>query len=1005
MSLLWSRGVVLVVFVLVVCSLAGAQSFTAGDLRLSLNEKGEISALALIKGNRIITSGTGGVVLFEDKTGKEYRSLGVIDMAQTDGKVSFTHVTGMKSLKVSSELAEVNGAVVWTVFVENVSRARQLVELRLALPIKLKGQWLYWDGDWRIGRSLMGSEKKKKLGNIYPDHVRSQEWNGLCMVDEKSSVYPRKAWPVVWKVPGREEVEHPKEFGFKPYLGESFFFPTQALMKENVGISVGFAPGPYRGYATGGCQPCFGSYETLYAATKLVLSPGKKDRVPFVIYSFEPDYGHRSSVATYHRIFPEKFRLSPEANPKYKLSEMQGYIGLLHPVPGMREYVRRRNMGWQWTYTPFLHTGRWFPRSDQEVLNPKSKLLKITRKGYPPTLEGYQKFFIDGTRQTRRSVAANFYVILESLNTEIARAEYPESVAGGKFRPAGESITGEPVTVMFAAGKKFGDRSRRDIADIINVFKANGIAFDNCTGHQRHVGDDAENEPGAFFIDGKVCAKLGTVYYKAMQMIKKLDVKIDGYAPSIVANNPGDWWLAWHCDAALNEYSPLSRMFDNRSYHRPEWPEAQRYLLGSKTMVYHSGVPALKSAKYAPKDISAEEFQARGTREYIMHLLRFGVYPKVRGYEKDSKPKEVLATVPIVRQFHEVGGWRAESGMKAKTRLWLERFGDGVNSFVVIINPEEKPKTADVRFDKKIFGAHPVFAHTFGTARYTQTVDTISTKISVKLGAQDSLVLKTVALVERLPKTELVVSAAYDRTSATVNFSDSFGVASRATFARPAAALLTQLLADDKEVPLRQDGSMTIPVSAKTIAQKIQPDIVDASDPARLKDFPFVSGGRPACEVFIGAKDVKHAFDTADRLRSYFDYLFLGNQIQTWISSWGGTKVSDLPEDYRVLITPSNKAQRPNGARIIIGREALARLHDADKLQAQLAQLPQNGWTLLKADRPTLFVFGSDAERVDRAMLRILDILDDKYPDKYFGAKVDYNLARLPKPTSKPQER
>jgi len=975
-----------------------AQEFAAGNLKLSLNGKGEISGLTVLKDKRKLTSGPGGIVLFDGNTEKEYRSKGVRNLSRKGKQISFEHITDARFLKIGSDIREQNGGMVWTVHLENISQERQLIELRLALPVEIKGKWTYWDGGWKTPGNVPG--------DIYPEKVRKQEWNGLRAVDKNSSIYPRNAWPVVWKAKGKGVVAGPEALGLQPNVSESFFFPVQTLFDtDKVGLLVGIAPGPYRAYVSGGCQPALGSYDTLYAATKLVLSPGKKDHVSFAVIGYKPTYGHRSSIASYYRMFPEKYRHGPEVNPRYKRNEMQGFISLIHPVPGLREYIRRLDMGWQWTYTPYLHTGRWFPRTTQEINAPWSNMRnRVVGGKYPETIKGYQSYFIDGFRKLQRYICGNFYIILESLDENIARKEYPKSTAiskdGDAFIRVPPSIIGhEKCVMMYASGNKFGKRTLRDIEDIFKVFGVSGIAFDNCSGYQLHWSEDIANEQGAFFIGKRLCTRLGTVHNKIMEKIDSLDIKIDGYAPGIVSNNPGDCWLAWRSEAALTEYSPMSLMYDTRSYHRPEWTEAIRYLMGSKTFILHDGVIPYRRAKFAPKGMNPEEFRARGIRELTMHLLRFGMYPRVCTLT-DQMPAEIVATIPIVSAFTTVGGWRPESGLKSDKRLWLERFGDGVNSYVVIINPENDTKSVTIKADPEIFGGYPLFSRFYGKSNFASSVDKNDAVIKADLGPQETLVLKTQALLESRPSATVTLEAEETYSENRLRFVGSPAGAGTALLPLPPDASPASVLVDAKPVAIQSKGHtvrVKLGPTTTAITLRLLREVTDGDSPEALHRFPFMTDGKPSAVLYVADLKDKEIVDIADRLRAYFDYLYLGGNVSQWIASWGGTVVEELPDSYRLAIrSASSVAADAQTARIVIGKDALAKLPDAKSLSAQLPHLPDAGWIILKSDRPTLYIHGKTHRAMDRSMLRVLSILDKKYPDKYFGAEVDYKLAPFP---------
>jgi len=104
----------------------------------------------------------------------------------------------------------------------------------------------------------------------------------------------------------------------------------------------------------------------------------------------------------------------------------------------------------------------------------------------------------------------------------------------------------------------------------------------------------------------------------------------------------------------------------------------------------------------------------------LFMLLRWGAYPRIR---EALGSADLIHAVPLLIELRQCG-WQPVSAVKGGEGLWIERFGTGPETHLVIINPAGTPFSGTLEFDHAEAGMPPVvFERVFGDGQLSsQTV-------------------------------------------------------------------------------------------------------------------------------------------------------------------------------------------------------------------------------------------------------------------------------------------
>lgn len=641
-------------------------------------DSGRITLLTDQSGRRL-SRGEGGLYIFDGESGRECFPIRAHDLRVDAQSLAFSVDANDATLSINCQVRPHGAASLWDVSVANLGNKLRLIELRLGLPLQLSGDWQYWDG--------------------YDGDVIGAGPTRAC--DHESNLYACNAAPTVRR--GDDPSAAPRSWIKWHRLGNLGVFPLNAVYSSDTGFALGVSPERPLSYYSGGVQPTASPREAFYYAVKLVVDPGKTAHCTFVLFGFQPTYGYRKAIEIYYKQFASAFSLRDGLDPRVLLPATGTYLGVheniaRHGLVALwREHCRRYYIGWTWLYAPFQRAGDFWVDSDTFDF----KHWRRSRDDTAKSAEEYQRRMVEANRAARVGCAIGYYAIPQRCNMALADAAYPQSHIvriDGRFHKGGTGVLGWPLSSMFAMNNPFGRNCEQELQQILRNAHVDGIAFDNAFAHEMHTSLGMAESQGRAFYHGKPYVLNHLAYFHLMKQVRETAALTPGgFRPTVFSNGAYNIFSAQATDVGLIEYHP---------YPPAKVPgrfAALRYLLGPHKpisfKVHGRTKPGhiLDTKPVAEDDI---EIQMNLRLYSLLALLRWGGYPRVR---EALGSADLIDALPVLVALREAG-WQPVPAVKGGNGLWIERFGRGMDTHLVIINPRERAFSGTLAIDLKEIG-------------------------------------------------------------------------------------------------------------------------------------------------------------------------------------------------------------------------------------------------------------------------------------------------------------
>ena len=768
--------------------------------------------------------------------------------------------------------------------------------------------------------------------------------------------------------------------------GPVFAFPLACVYDQDLGLAVGIEP------YTDLSHFAFSTRKTdteldLRCACRLVLEPGQEREVRFVAFRFLPRWAWREAVQVYYDLFPEFTRPHPDVDPRVLGTDGYVYASLDTRRLQMEE-CRRFHIDWEWVYGPFQTPGDWYP--DPSHWDPRKRYTgpsDLHHNEVRGTIDDYFRVTRDRFHRGRHACAMLFYVVPQFCETSLLESEYADSwwqrADGSRWHNRKGYVKLDDRTGWaWPLNTSYGKATAADFAAIARDFRPSGFAFDVAHGFQHYYG------PAQKGLPGRAWSESGTYVLESVALGRLMDLAheltADGRSLGVAVNGPYTYMMGRRADVVMFEPPP----FRWQHYFSRQWPV--RLLSGRKPMTWHKShaevARVLRSERLPAEDVRRG---IKGALDFmLLHSLWLGALPSavdIRGFP------HVSGAMPMLKELVRTG-WEPVPAVSAHPSLLCSRYGTREQGFLVLSNPTSEGIMGLGTVDTCYLGSIAGLLSRYDGTPLQCDSDKKQIRFAYDIAPHGALVCRTLLSVRGA-----------DSVSGTVGFDprpDRSGefVADFSASARGPVTVTVGLPRDTRPVGATWNGAACVlsPASsgrgawqvkgeagaANRLVVRYEPDVVLADPREDLYRFPLLARDRAGCAIAVG-QDAAADRVTAQCLAAYVEY-FLRRKSKPGARCWGLTG-----GEAGALAPPilSVGAELPGRTPLVLvgSRETFGVERRAD-VSSEAGVVRLLNWR----GRPAIGVFGPDEDSREKAMLRLLDVLDAVYP--FFGVLPDRPL-------------
>ena len=841
--------------------------------------------------------------VMDGKTGVLLAPTGVKRMQDKSREVFAQRFAGDGYLSATHSVYAERGCIFWQATVANSGKDERWLEVTLNLPFRLSGEWQFWNG-----------------------------------FDTKPA---------------------PKEASRSDLKG---MFPLSAVYGNKTGLAVGIDAYQIRSYLRGGVRG-----NTLSYTTRMVLDPGGRDSITFVIFPFKDNFGYLDAVQHYYDTFPDVFRPSPGTDPRINLACAHYLYWYWCGKDDFNTFdlMRRAGAGNDWCYgaTSGIRVGDWWPSEYTKEWSAAHPIKTPQPKDYiGRLLAGDDRDMTERLYRLGRGGEYNILPLAYTIPTcpeeTMIQKYFPESALNPKdpnviVRYEPWVYRNQNSRVVYPYGNSFGDKTKKDLERIMDEWDVAGFTLDCGVPVDPHFGKGAEVSPGKAWETGKgVYSNLGVGLVQVTDLIHSR-VK-NGHRLSTLINLDGaQGYYLWHAaDAGIYEQAPQVHLYGFDPIHL-------KLMLGKKALTWWYGynIPGVESLSKDQLDTSC-----RALVDYtLLYSLKMGAYPNpcfVLGVPK------MISYMPVIRDLVINQGWEAAPGFTADANLWHTRYGKGPGACLVLGNATLQDIVTDITvLNSYLGGGGNIFAEYFGEKVFS-SLKPDSTVIRQKVAARNPVLLRSVCAIDRANGLNAAASLSMPigrpgEVRISIDSPDARSI--NASLWLPEDRILGGLTANGKDTASsvkdgRVEARMVLLKGKNELVLTLNPKI-EIQDKARVLDFSFFESDQPNARILLGQNPSKDERDCAVWLNNYFDTYFRYAKQK---------RLRSL-----MLVRENTKA---------LGSDIV--LSIADK-----GSMPQGMDGMVRVVNGNLEICASSAPMLKETVLTLLSVLDEKYVCYgYFGA-------------------
>lgn len=448
----------------------------------------------------------------------------------------------------------------------------------------------------------------------------------------------------------------------------------------------------------------------LSISSKVVVDALHPQRLVFLAADFAPEFGWRNAVQDYYDRFPEAFLPRPGVDER--LYGNGGYLGLYHQFNGYELHPRRYDrQTWEWSYAPWVMAGNWYPEENDDleelyrINNDRIGILPRDAEGNV-TWATYNRIWREHFVSADRRIAMFYYIYVNDIHRDIL-AQYPDAricLADGSVNDGGsssiESDRGK-TGYAFAHGSGLQEFLERKIRLAAENYEISGFAFDMANNFTFDY-SPAQLRNGryrTFDNEGKICTGNFANPVLFADYIHTLERNGRRLGTAFNFGNMGITPpTAFATDAVMFEGNPADSL---------EQVIIERLLTGKKPLYFWGKVNnteaysplAWSSLKQSPQVY--EKITAQMAQVELFYALRYGiamqtwaaVHPVIYPWIDTIIALQKLGWNPVPA-LHDDSG-----------KLWIGRFGNGVETVFTVLNPEREAVTAKLELVDSYLGS------------------------------------------------------------------------------------------------------------------------------------------------------------------------------------------------------------------------------------------------------------------------------------------------------------
>lgn len=486
-------------------------------------------------------------------------------------------------------------------------------------------------------------------------------------------------------------------------------FPALAAFDNARGVGVGLDPTSWVSTFEPLVQAPDGKHGYLGFSVPLALDAGRPETVRFVLGAFQPGpFGVLPLLEAWHAAFPTAYQPAPKLDPRLARGCATGAADYA-PQPGSdydaRGICEGAGSGWEWKYAKFKFGGDVVGRPETWGLSIPAKAAEVFQGSLAEFLAWRRANF---AFTDRTAGAAPMFYLINWVSDEL-RSRFEDSLiaAADAFDHRGVAIQGWIHTFTtdhraYPWNNGLGDQLVTDLAALRDDLPLAGFAHDVAVGGSRYR--PSRYESGRAYDPRGVWLDEGLGIARVMHHVHSLRASTGEYGCGNAANFFADthYAIAAATDTAIYEggiYDALAA---------PDAALRDRLLLGRKPRCWYVHTYRDDIGLRVPfEGLSGAELQEIVRARWdtaILWSFRFGWLPSpdlAFGYAPMQR------ALPLVQDCVQAG-WHAVPAMTTDQPVWLARYGDRLNTRLVVMNPHDNlPRTVKVKVWSAWLGGGP----------------------------------------------------------------------------------------------------------------------------------------------------------------------------------------------------------------------------------------------------------------------------------------------------------